>query len=433
MKGSADWGNRRPGLSRQRSKSRSQNDSDGYRDIHRSRNNRMVSDSRSRISSSLGYQSKQESKIASRPDPIQEKLLRLAGRSPEDDDKCSNFSKRRGRSRSRSNNNIRNEIKVPVSRSRTERYSPRRRSTSGRNDSYHLSDNLRRRSRSNSRTKSIQNNLLRLSQLSRSDSRTESTMQPWKSKSPSTDHNRNPNKVPVRNHTHPGSVSEAKTRSRYSRSRSRSGRRCYDNRPESSRKHEQSSLQSKKEVKDLSKINNRLFDLVQDQYNEGATRHNSDELDSDVEHFDKKEKKKKKKKKKKKSSTSESDDSDDSTSHKKKKRKKSKKRKDRKAEDELNASIAELEEKTRLARVKDDRNSRVPMTKEMWEAEQAVVRREFDSDTGRVRLVKGSGEILEECVSKDRQREINKQATVADGTSFQRDIKSRLGVKARLY
>merc|ERR1719357_1585889 len=406
MKGSADWGNRRPGLSRQRSKSRSQNDSDGYRDIHRSRNNRMASDSRSRISSSLGYQSKQESKIASRPDPIQEKLLRLAGRSPEDDDKCSNFSKRRGRSRSRSNNNIRKEIKVPVSRSRTERYSPRRRSTSGRNDSYHLSDNLRRRSRSNSRTKSIQNNLLRLSQLSRSDSRTESTMQPWKSKSPSTDHNRNPNKVPVRNHTHPGSVSEAKTRSRYSRSRSRSGRRCYDNRPESSRKHEQPSLQSKKEVKDLSKINNRLFDLVQDQYNEGATRHNSDELDSDVEHFDKKEKKKKKK---------------------------SKKRKDRKAEDELNASIAELEEKTRLARVKDDRNSRVPMTKEMWEAEQAVVRREFDSDTGRVRLVKGSGEILEECVSKDRQREINKQATVADGTSFQRDIKSRLGVKARLY
>merc|ERR1719357_422251 len=406
MKGSADWGNRRPGLSRQRSKSRSQNDSDGYRDIHRSRNNRVVSDSRSRISSSLGYQSKQESKIASRPDPIQEKLLRLAGRSPEDDDKCSNFSKRRGRSRSRSNNNIRNEIKVPVSRSRTERYSPRRRSTSRRNDSYHLSDNLRRRSRSNSRTKSIQNNLLRLSQLSRSDSRTESTMQPWKSKSPSTDHNRNPNKVPVRNHTHPGSVSEGKTRSRYSRSRSRSGRRCYDNRPESSRKHEQPSFQSKKEVKDLSKINNRLFDLVQDQYNEGAIRHNSDHLDSDVEHFDKKEKKKKKKKKKKKSSTS---------------------------EDELNASIAELEEKTRLARVKDDRNSRVPMTKEMWEAEQAVVRREFDSDTGRVRLVKGSGEILEECVSKDRQREINKQATVADGTSFQRDIKSRLGVKARLY
>ena len=51
----------------------------------------------------------------------------------------------------------------------------------------------------------------------------------------------------------------------------------------------------------------------------------------------------------------------------------------------------------------------------------------------RVRLVKGSGEILEECVSKERQREINRQATVGDGQAFQRDIKSRLGVKARLY
>jgi len=431
MKGSADGGNRRYGL-KQRSKSRSQNDSDGYRDIHRSRNDRMVSDSRNRISSTLGYQFKQESKTANRPNPIQEKLLRLAGRSPVDNDNCSNFNKRRGKSRSRSNNNIRNANKVPVSRSRTDRYSPSVRSNSRRNDSYHLSDNLRRRSRSNSRTKSIQNNLLRMSQISRLDSRTAGSMQSRKSKSPSTDHNRNPNKVPVRNHAHPGSVSEARTRSRYSRSRSRSGRRCRDNRSESSRIYEQPSV-CKKEVKDLSKINNRLFDLVQDQYKEGTTRHNSDELDSDVEHYDKKEKKKKKKKKKKKSSTSESDDSDDSTSHKKKKRKKSKKRKDRKAEDELNASIAELEEKTRLARVKDDRNSRVPMTKEMWEAEQAVVRREFDSDTGRIRLVKGSGEILEECVSKERQREINKQATVADGTSFQRDIKSRLGVKARLY
>ena len=71
--------------------------------------------------------------------------------------------------------------------------------------------------------------------------------------------------------------------------------------------------------------------------------------------------------------------------------------------------------------------------KEMWEKKQSVVRREFDSDTGRVRLVKGGGEILEECVSKERQREINRQATVGDGAAFQRDIKSRLGVKARLY
>jgi len=150
----------------------------------------------------------------------------------------------------------------------------------------------------------------------------------------------------------------------------------------------------------------------------------------------KKTKRRKRKKKKKKSSSSESDDSADSSSHKKKKKKKGKKKKDRRAVDELNASIAEIEEKTRKAtdqEEKEGRNMRVPMTKEMWEKQQSVVRREFDSDTGRVRLVKGSGEILEECVSKERQREINRQATVGDGQAFQRDIKSRLGVKARLY
>ena len=35
--------------------------------------------------------------------------------------------------------------------------------------------------------------------------------------------------------------------------------------------------------------------------------------------------------------------------------------------------------------------------------------RVFDEDTGRMRLVKGTGEILEECVSRDRQQAINKQ------------------------
>merc|ERR1712179_173694 len=188
---------------------------------------------------------------------------------------------------------------------------------------------------------------------------------------------------------------------------------------------------------DLSQINNRLLNLVHDQY--GVAEHSSGDQSEDKLEFkekNKKDKKKKKKKKKKKSSSSESDDSADSSSHRKKKKKKGKKKRDRRAVDELNASIAELEEKTRKAtemEEKEGRNMRVPMTKEMWEKQQSVVRREFDSDTGRVRLVKGGGEILEECVSRDRQKEINRQATVGDGQAFQRDIKSRLGVKARLY
>merc|ERR1712098_557652 len=129
----------------------------------------------------------------------------------------------------------------------------------------------------------------------------------------------------------------------------------------------------------------------------------------------KKVKKSKKKKRKKSSSSTDSDssseDSDDESPKKKKKKKTKKKNKD----------------------MAEERRRRAPMTKEEWDKQQSVIRREYDEDTGRVRLVKGRGEILEEIVSRDRQKEINRQATLADGNSFQTGIKSRLGVKARLY
>ncbi|KAL5493600.1 hypothetical protein EMCRGX_G014804 [Ephydatia muelleri] len=61
----------------------------------------------------------------------------------------------------------------------------------------------------------------------------------------------------------------------------------------------------------------------------------------------------------------------------------------------------------------------VPMTKEQFEKQQSVVTRVYDPDTGRHRLVKGTGEIIEEIVSKERQKQINKQATRNEGVSFQ--------------
>ncbi|XP_067942218.1 ADP-ribosylation factor-like protein 6-interacting protein 4 [Watersipora subatra] len=61
-----------------------------------------------------------------------------------------------------------------------------------------------------------------------------------------------------------------------------------------------------------------------------------------------------------------------------------------------------------------------PITKEMWEKQQETVRRVYDPDTGRNRLVKGSGEIIEEIVSKEKQRQINKMATLGDGISYSR-------------
>lgn len=60
-----------------------------------------------------------------------------------------------------------------------------------------------------------------------------------------------------------------------------------------------------------------------------------------------------------------------------------------------------------------------PMTKEEWEKKQSVVRRVLDEESGRYRLIKGDGEVLEEIVSRDRHKEINRQATQADGAFFQ--------------
>lgn len=138
----------------------------------------------------------------------------------------------------------------------------------------------------------------------------------------------------------------------------------------------------------------------------------------------KEKKDKKRKKKKKASSSSESDSSDEDAKKKKKKTKKDKKKKKKKpiedCEAELRASIAEVEEERK--RREEERKKKAPMTKEEWEKKQSVVRREFDEDTGRVRLIKGDGEVLEECVSRERQQEINRAATRADGASFQRDL-----------
>ncbi|XP_060075619.1 ADP-ribosylation factor-like protein 6-interacting protein 4 isoform X2 [Ylistrum balloti] len=60
-----------------------------------------------------------------------------------------------------------------------------------------------------------------------------------------------------------------------------------------------------------------------------------------------------------------------------------------------------------------------PMTKEEWEKQQSVVRRVYDPETGRNRLIKGDGEVIEEIVSRERHKEINQQSTRGDGLFFQ--------------
>ncbi|KAI9023022.1 nuclear RNA-splicing-associated protein-domain-containing protein [Phycomyces nitens] len=64
----------------------------------------------------------------------------------------------------------------------------------------------------------------------------------------------------------------------------------------------------------------------------------------------------------------------------------------------------------------------VPKTKESWEKERLVIKREYDPQTGRTRLVRATGEILETIVSREQQYQINKAATIGDGIAYQTQI-----------
>ena len=74
------------------------------------------------------------------------------------------------------------------------------------------------------------------------------------------------------------------------------------------------------------------------------------------------------------------------------------------------------EEKAKKAR------SMVPMSREQYEAEQSVIREVYDEESGRYRLVRGSGEIIERIVSQGEHSRINQTATRGDGASFARNI-----------
>ncbi|XP_007448743.1 PREDICTED: ADP-ribosylation factor-like protein 6-interacting protein 4 isoform X4 [Lipotes vexillifer] len=84
----------------------------------------------------------------------------------------------------------------------------------------------------------------------------------------------------------------------------------------------------------------------------------------------------------------------------------------RAAEEDEDGPVLTDEQKSRIQAMK-------PMTKEEWDARQSVIRKVVDPETGRTRLIKGDGEVLEEIVTKERHREINKQATRGDGLAFQ--------------
>lgn len=76
---------------------------------------------------------------------------------------------------------------------------------------------------------------------------------------------------------------------------------------------------------------------------------------------------------------------------------------------------------------KEKTNSMIPMTREQYEAQQSIIREVYDPQSGRTRLVKGTGEIIERIVSRSDHLRINKVATQGDGLSFSRSIMHSLG------
>jgi len=68
----------------------------------------------------------------------------------------------------------------------------------------------------------------------------------------------------------------------------------------------------------------------------------------------------------------------------------------------------------------------VPMSREEHDREQSRIREVYDPLSGRVRLVRGSGEIIERIVSSDAHKRINAVATTGDGRAFARGIYDKL-------
>ncbi|XP_019876810.1 ADP-ribosylation factor-like protein 6-interacting protein 4 [Aethina tumida] len=133
------------------------------------------------------------------------------------------------------------------------------------------------------------------------------------------------------------------------------------------------------------------------------------------------------------SSTSDSDSSSKKIKKKlkklKKKRKKEKKKDKKQKKKDKNKAVTEDEDGAAAdipLDLMEKPRSLAPMTKEEWEKRQSVVKRVYDETTGRNRLIKGDGEVIEEIVSRDRHMEINRQATRGDGMYFQKQISKDL-------
>lgn len=164
----------------------------------------------------------------------------------------------------------------------------------------------------------------------------------------------------------------------------------------------------------------------------------------------KKRRRKEERKQKKRHSDDESDDSSSSSYRRRKKRRKKEKKKRKRSKEEhaprepnsapndatsglaqstevpaLTTNIQQLmpnQAVEKLAESKAKSKSMVPMSREQYEKQQSQVREVFDAESGRWRLVKGTGEIIERICSRAQHVAINQRATQGDGDSFARSV-----------
>jgi len=126
----------------------------------------------------------------------------------------------------------------------------------------------------------------------------------------------------------------------------------------------------------------------------------------------------------------------------KKKEKKKKKKKKKKLKRKLGKKLKNVvvEEKKVSTKIENDQDrllndisleqsmrakAMAPISKKEWEKRQSVVRRIYDETSGRHRLIKGDGEVIEEIVNRERHKQINNIATRSDGEYFQSQLRKK--------
>ncbi|KAJ3346842.1 hypothetical protein HDU83_002611 [Entophlyctis luteolus] len=93
-------------------------------------------------------------------------------------------------------------------------------------------------------------------------------------------------------------------------------------------------------------------------------------------------------------------------------------------EETSKSTQAAVEDRPKRRSTPEVASRRLPQRPEEYQLEQNTLRKVYDPMTGRTRLVKGTGEIIEEIVSREKHKEINRQATAGDGTVYASVLRS---------